>query len=256
MSHELRAIPNAQFYAEWHNPSTGAQYKKSMPQDVYDSLSQEGKRLCAHIVAPRSSLRLGWKQLGSPDMQGWLTKNKEFHGQHEARLGSSALCAVRVFHQMGNNLESGRKRIGLGIVDLALLFGGRIVEGHLIDVDNSLTRSLTRSTSSTGYTDLLVPAGADIASVVVHERYWYGIVDLELLFKDGTRSQRAFPAIDLNDYRHGGKCVGGRVLETVRLSADKPFQGLAVREQPGYGIIDLKVLYKGAAGADTGILSV
>ena len=107
--------------------------------------------------------------------------------------------------------------------------------------DGALERRLTGSPNGTAEAALHVPPGAEVAGVVVHERCWYGIVDLQLVFKDGTRSPRAFPSHALSDYRHGGKDTGGRELMAL-LPPGKPFDGFAVSEQGSYGIIDLKLL--------------
>ena len=47
VSDEVRAIPNAEFYAPWfHEPMP-----KSMPRSIYETLSEHGKHLCRFIVA-------------------------------------------------------------------------------------------------------------------------------------------------------------------------------------------------------------
>ena len=154
--------------------------------------------------------------------------------EFQQRVDHGTLRAVRVFQQMGANLQSGRQRIGYGVVDLALVFEGA-------EADPSLVRRFSDNGDGTAHADLLVPEGAEVAGVVVYERYFYGLVDLQLLFKDGTRSERAFAATNLSDYRHGGKDVGGREL-VGQLPAGQPFQGLAVREQGSYGLVDVKLL--------------
>ena len=167
-------------------------------------------------------------------MSGWLTQNGNSEREFQQRVDHGTLRAVRVFQQMGANLQSGRQRIGYGVVDLALVFEGA-------EADPSLVRRFSDNGDGTAHADLLVPEGAEVAGVVVYERYFYGLVDLQLLFKDGTRSERAFAATNLSDYRHGGKDVGGREL-VGQLPAGQPFQGLAVREQGSYGLVDVKLL--------------
>ena len=81
--------------------------------------------------------------------------------------------------------------------------------------------------------ELRVPAGETITGVVVHERYWYGIVDLQLIFASGARSARAFASRTLSGYRFGGR---------VHEHSQQLVSGFAIREQGGYGVIDLKLL--------------
>ena len=78
-----------------------------------------------------------------------------------------------------------------------------------------------------------MPAGETITGVVVYERYWYGIVDLQLIFASGARSARAFSSRDLSNYRFGGR-------EQER--SQQLVSGFAIREQGCYGVIDLKLL--------------
>ena len=60
VSAEMRAIPNVEYYSAWHASET-AHFKPSMPREVFDGLSEEGRRLCARIVAAEGEqLELGW----------------------------------------------------------------------------------------------------------------------------------------------------------------------------------------------------
>ena len=46
LSNELRAIPNIEFYAPWfHEPMA-----RSMPREIYRSLSKHGQQICRYIV--------------------------------------------------------------------------------------------------------------------------------------------------------------------------------------------------------------
>ena len=47
LSDHVRAIPNAEFWAPWYRE----QIRTSMPRQIYDTLSEFGRRLCRHIVA-------------------------------------------------------------------------------------------------------------------------------------------------------------------------------------------------------------
>jgi ectoine hydroxylase-related dioxygenase (phytanoyl-CoA dioxygenase family) len=47
LSNEVRAIPNAEFYAPWFREPI----RPSMPRDLYEGLSDHGKRVCRYIVA-------------------------------------------------------------------------------------------------------------------------------------------------------------------------------------------------------------
>lgn len=229
VSQELRAIPNVEFYAEWHNPSTDAKYIKSMPQDVFDALSNEGKRLCAHIVAPRASLHLGWRPIdGGASLAGWITQNANYESTFEQQLDGHVLDAVGVVLQMGANFAAeGQRRIGYGVVDFVLKLRG------------APERRLTGNRDGTAES-YLPTGGRAIVGVDVYERYYYGIVDVTLLFADGTTA-RAFPDQELSDYRLGGKDKGGRRV-TFRLPPGRTMLGLAAREQDNYGVIDLRLL--------------
>ena len=47
VSNEVRAIPNIEYYAPWfHEPMA-----RSMPLDIYNSLSDHGKNICRYIVS-------------------------------------------------------------------------------------------------------------------------------------------------------------------------------------------------------------
>ena len=51
LSDHVRAIPNAEFYAPWfHEPMP-----KSMPYEIYETLSDHAKHLCRFIVADSSA---------------------------------------------------------------------------------------------------------------------------------------------------------------------------------------------------------
>ena len=216
VSEALRAIPNVEYYSESLRPG---KWIKSMPKDVFDTLEPEAQRLCAHIVAPRESLDLGWRRLSGSSGGGWLCNNNSFTRtiQHRA---SSTIEAVRVMAQFAPNRFAGKQRIGYGVVDLELIS----------------QRGSTRFTNNGDATDtaeLRVPAGETITGVVVYERYWYGIVDLQLIFASGARSGRAFPSRALSSYSFGGR-------EQER--SQQLVSGFAIREQGGYGVIDLKLL--------------
>jgi hypothetical protein len=60
---QVRAIPNAEFYAPWFREPIA----RSMPNDVYQNLSEHGKKLCQYIaVPPGVTLTTGYKEdLGS-----------------------------------------------------------------------------------------------------------------------------------------------------------------------------------------------
>ncbi|MDG2112108.1 MAG: phytanoyl-CoA dioxygenase family protein [Actinomycetota bacterium] len=49
LSNETRSIPNAEFYAPWFYEPTPV----SMPTELYDSLSDHGKRICRYLVPRR-----------------------------------------------------------------------------------------------------------------------------------------------------------------------------------------------------------
>jgi hypothetical protein len=49
VSDEVRAIPNAEFYAPWFREPMPT----SMPRPIYDTLSDHGKRVCRYIVADK-----------------------------------------------------------------------------------------------------------------------------------------------------------------------------------------------------------
>jgi hypothetical protein len=56
VSQEVRAIPNAEFYAEWVTPRPGTavkSYKKSMPYERWLQLSPDARERCRNIVLPR-----------------------------------------------------------------------------------------------------------------------------------------------------------------------------------------------------------
>jgi hypothetical protein len=64
LSREVRAIPNAEFYAPWFREPMG----RCVPRDIYNGLSDHGKRVCRYIVADEGRpLDVGVKEnLGSP----------------------------------------------------------------------------------------------------------------------------------------------------------------------------------------------
>ena len=49
LSDEVRAIPNAEFYAPWFREPM----PRSMPREIYDGLSEHGKKVCRYIVAEK-----------------------------------------------------------------------------------------------------------------------------------------------------------------------------------------------------------
>jgi len=58
LSNEVRAIPNVEFYAPWYRSPT----KRSMPRELYDTLSDHGKALAQHVAAePGETLDLGYR---------------------------------------------------------------------------------------------------------------------------------------------------------------------------------------------------
>lgn len=63
LSNQVRAIPNAEFYAPWFREPMPI----SMPRQIYDGLSAHGQRLCRYIVADRGEqLATGYRtDLGS-----------------------------------------------------------------------------------------------------------------------------------------------------------------------------------------------
>jgi hypothetical protein len=66
LSGEVRAIPNAEFYAPWFREPL----RVSMPREIHDTLSEHGKRVCRYIVADRDRpLRTGYRpDLGAPPL--------------------------------------------------------------------------------------------------------------------------------------------------------------------------------------------
>jgi ectoine hydroxylase-related dioxygenase (phytanoyl-CoA dioxygenase family) len=63
LSNEVRAIPNAEFYAPWFREPL----RVSMPRELYEDLSDHGKRVCRYIVADKDrELKVGYREdLGS-----------------------------------------------------------------------------------------------------------------------------------------------------------------------------------------------
>ena len=58
LSDEVRAIPNAEFYAPWFYEPTPV----SMPREIYDSLSDHAREICRYIVAGRGEdLDVGYR---------------------------------------------------------------------------------------------------------------------------------------------------------------------------------------------------
>ncbi len=58
LSDQVRAIPNVEFWAPWYREPT----RKCMPREIFDSLTEHGKRLCEYIVADSSiSLDTGYR---------------------------------------------------------------------------------------------------------------------------------------------------------------------------------------------------
>lgn len=57
LSNEVRALPNAEFYAPWFREPV----QRSMPIELFETLSEHGKRICRPIVAAHDQpLRLGY----------------------------------------------------------------------------------------------------------------------------------------------------------------------------------------------------
>ena len=72
LSQEVRAMPNAEFYAPWFREPL----QLSMPYNIYESLSDHGKKVCRYITArPEIELTTGYKgDLGStPRLHKTLT---------------------------------------------------------------------------------------------------------------------------------------------------------------------------------------
>ena len=63
LSQEVRAIPNAEFYAPWFREPL----RPSMPYDIYQSLSEHGQKVCRYIMMqPEEELKTGYRDdLGS-----------------------------------------------------------------------------------------------------------------------------------------------------------------------------------------------
>ena len=63
LSQEVRAIPNAEFYAPWFREPL----QESMPYDIYESLSEHGQKVCRYITSqPEIKIETGYKDdLGS-----------------------------------------------------------------------------------------------------------------------------------------------------------------------------------------------
>lgn len=58
LSEEVRAIPNAEFFAPWFREPL----RKSMPWEIYEGLSDHGKRLCRYIHAqPGEQIETGYR---------------------------------------------------------------------------------------------------------------------------------------------------------------------------------------------------
>ena len=73
LTDEVRAIPNAEFFAPWYREAVPV----SMPRSLYDTLSAHAKRLCRYIVADSATeLGTGWRSdLGNRRM-GAAVKEK------------------------------------------------------------------------------------------------------------------------------------------------------------------------------------
>jgi ectoine hydroxylase-related dioxygenase (phytanoyl-CoA dioxygenase family) len=58
LSNEVRAIPNVEFYAPWYR----SPIRRSMPRNLYDTLSEHGEALAQYVVAePEEILDLGYR---------------------------------------------------------------------------------------------------------------------------------------------------------------------------------------------------
>ncbi len=63
VSDEVRAMPNAEYFAPWYREES----RRFVPRDIYDSLSDFGKKLCQYVVADSAEdLVTGYK----PDLGG------------------------------------------------------------------------------------------------------------------------------------------------------------------------------------------
>ncbi len=67
LSNEIRAIPNAEFFAPWFRQNV----RPSLPQNLFESMSQRGQNVCREIVAPAGHrLTLGYRDNlgGTPEV--------------------------------------------------------------------------------------------------------------------------------------------------------------------------------------------
>jgi hypothetical protein len=184
------------------------------------------------------SLNLGWRSVGAGTSKrlsddssaGWITQNANYERTIEKRLDGHALDAVGVVLQMGANDDAhGKRRIGYGVVDLVLKLRGT-PERRFTHIRDGTTESY------------LPTNGREVVGVEVFERYSYGIVDVCLIFDDGSPSERvrAFPSHELADYRYDGKDKGGK-QRVFKLPPGRKLSGVAVREQGNYGLIDMRL---------------
>ena len=58
LSDEIRAIPNLEYFAPWYRERT----PRSMPREIYDTLSDHGKDIARYIVADSAeTLKTGYR---------------------------------------------------------------------------------------------------------------------------------------------------------------------------------------------------
>lgn len=58
LSDHVRAIPNAEYFAPWYREELSI----SMPYEIYEKLSEHGKRICRYITAPQGqSIQTGYE---------------------------------------------------------------------------------------------------------------------------------------------------------------------------------------------------
>ena len=58
LSNEVRALPNAEFYAPWFREPL----RRCMPREIFETLSDHGQSVCKYIVADKDRpLRTGYR---------------------------------------------------------------------------------------------------------------------------------------------------------------------------------------------------
>ena len=199
---ELRPLPNVEYAPAWN----AGWCAPSMPPHVHAGLDAEGRRLCARIVdAPDRAY--GWRA-EHPRVDGWALGNRD--AQREYRVYAAAPAEVAVLEQDG-----------YGVVDVGL----RGAPGAAPD--------LATKNADAARPGVYLPAPATITALEVFEQGGRGVVDVRLVGVDAAgaavTTARAFPERDFDNKR------------TVSAPATG-FAGLAVREQDGYGVVDLKII--------------